>query len=176
MSQSEENIQAVQELARAIDRIFQGPELDPEERALLGGWLFPTDSTFVRLVAHGLRVYPELFAGFLADGPIEIDHQGLKERVGRADEMFMLSDYLHLLAERVRDSALVEKSAAIEEAMGLVKKVRKDAADPYIDLELRGARRQALALAEKVLADRQRRYQKKALKARRNAADENSGP
>lgn len=155
--------QRIRALARRLDAVIPGDgDLEPHERKYLSRWLF-LPPLFVILTVRGLRQYPELFAHL----PLDVD--GLDEGNQRGEELDELGQLLCLLGRRLRDLALRDRSSAIEDAMTLVKYIREQQDDRFVDRELARQQRQALALAEQMLDKRQKRNLK-AEKGRKAAA------
>lgn len=145
-----EQIEEIAALARQISAILPRRRLTARQRQELGAWLFGTGVTFVNLTVRGMKEDPDLFSD------IPIDPQELGDRNQRGERLTRLSVVLVLLAEKLRDQALRDRSTAIQDALAVVKQVRMEEMSPFGDRGRLRARKRALCLAEQVLAKRQK--------------------
>lgn len=138
-------------MAQRMEALLDPFELTPKERVQAARWLFGGDSDFIQLTARGVKEHRGLFPEFPGDP------QELAELGERGERLLEIGAYLQLLAQRLKDQGLKEKSLAVEIAMAVVKQVRSDEERPFQDEKLAEDRRRALVLAEKVLAARKKR-------------------
>lgn len=135
--------------------------LTARQRMVLGGPLFAGCAEFVYAVADGMGFDPALFAG------VPVRAEPLQRRQDRALDMLIFSHGLREMADRAYDEYLREQSGAVRDAMAVMQRTQQDAQLPLLSEEERARIRCRIAQlwpAQKVLSDRQRRNQHKALK------------